>query len=256
MPSRTTMPSPSDRGAPYFSTSSSKADKFDKFFDAVQLLCDRHNIRDGESVKWAIRYAGSSRRLWKNLPHDNRTKLSEFRRTVAKFSPILGRKDRCRNEDLEKLVKDTKRLASMDLDDYGFYYRTFTTYAGYLINKDRLSNHQKRLSYLKGLPGSLRRKVTRQLEHEFPHTSAHDGYPLSDVHEAVLQIFKESDYVQRGHSRSSSSSGSRSSSLLNDSSDSSDNSDSYPSYSHCSEKRSKRSNESSKSSKSCCCSRS
>ena len=156
MPSCTTMPSPSDQGAPYFSTSSSKADKFNKFFDAVQLLCDHHNIRDGESVKWAIRYAGSSKRLWKNLPHDNRTKPSEFRRTVAKFSPILGRKDCCRNEDLEKLVKDTKCLASMDLDDYGFYYRTFTSYAEYLIDKDCLLNHQKRLSCLKGLPGSLR----------------------------------------------------------------------------------------------------
>ena len=156
MPSCTTMPSPSDPGAPYFSTSSSKANKFNKFFNAVQLLCDHYNIRDGESVKWAICYARSSRRLWKNLPHNNRTKLSEFRRTVVKFSPILGRKDRCRNEDLEKLVKDTKRLASMDLDDYGSYYQTFTSYARYLIDKDHLSNQQKRLSYLKGLPGSLR----------------------------------------------------------------------------------------------------
>ena len=124
----------------------------------------------------------------------------------------------------------------MDLNDYGSYYRTFTSYAKYLIDKDHLLNHQKRLSYLKGLPGSLRRKVTHQLEHEFPHTSACDGYHLSDVHEAVLQIFKESDYVQRGHPQSSSSSSSQSSSLSSDSSNSSDDSNSHPSYSYHSEK--------------------
>ena len=180
------MPMPSARDAPRFSRS--PAD-FDKFFESVRILAERCHLTDLETTAWAVRYAGSESELWGRIDRDNLT-LDEFKKEVAKSYPNLADGARYTVRELHDLVRETSDKRSMTRDDYGAYYREFSVIADYLVTQHRLSEREKQILYLDGLPNSVHDPVLLRLELKCPDALSGDDYPFSAVHEAALHVLR------------------------------------------------------------------
>ena len=152
------MPTTNGCEAPRFSSDPSG---FDSFFDDVAEHAGRATIDAAETIKWAIRYAGSKADSWRHVPcmkrgANNPPTFDEFRKEVQFCYPHLSSTHRYTVDDLECLLDRTRDYRDMDKEDLGTYYRRFVTYTGYLMEQGRLSEWERNAFYLRGFPQPVR----------------------------------------------------------------------------------------------------
>ena len=70
----------------------------------------------------------------------------------------------------------------MTHDDYSAYYHEFSVIADYLVTQHHLSEREKQILYLDGLPNSVHNLVLLRLELKCLDALSSDDYPFSAVH--------------------------------------------------------------------------
>ena len=78
----------------------------------------------------------------------------------------------------------------MSREELGTYNRQFSTYSGFLIERDRLSLRERDHLYLKGFPHSIRIPILRRLSIREPDVVPDDGYPFESIHEAAVFVLE------------------------------------------------------------------
>jgi hypothetical protein len=185
------MPMPSRREAPRFS--SATLSDFNIFFSDVSELAKRSNLEAADTIRWALRYAGSESESWQHVPClaagcATPPTFDEFKREVLQYYPHLSEVRRYTLRNLEQLVSRTQSSVSMSHDDLGLYYRRFITYSTYLITQGRLSVREKSAMYLRGFPSPLCTRVLGRLALKQPDVFPCDGYAFADIHNAAVFV--------------------------------------------------------------------
>ena len=185
------MPLTNSRDAPVFSSSYIE---FGNFFENVSQLVDRAGLENKEKSKidWAIRYAGSEAESWRLVPcmsSDDRT-FDKFKKEVTALYPNLDENCRYTNEDLQRLVNNTRQEEDMTRDDLGIYLRKFQAISGFLISKSRLYPRDQNLQCLRGFPGPMRKRMRDRLAARRIETKPEDGYEIADIREAAEHVLR------------------------------------------------------------------
>jgi hypothetical protein len=180
------MPSTYSREAPRFSDDASG---FDTFFDDVEELAgpSKANLSDADTIKWAVRYAGSEADSWKCVPCYGRpaTTFAQFKSEVLKCYPQLSADRRHTFSDLTRLTERVSEYRRFDKEDLGKYYRQFLTLTTYLLKENRLSQRERNAAFLKGFPQPVRVSILQRLAIKKPDVRPDDGYDMADTHAAA-----------------------------------------------------------------------
>ena len=181
-----------ERNAPRFSQDPAG---FDDFFGDVTELARRAGLSNSDTIKWAIRYAGSEGESWKHVPcyvnapaNGPGPTLAEFKEGVLKIYPQLSSDRRYTLGDLDLLVNRTQDYREMKRDDLGVYYRKFLTYSAYLIKQGRLSLREQSSLYLRGFPQPVRTSILQRLSIKHPDVLPDEGYQFETIHEAATFV--------------------------------------------------------------------
>jgi hypothetical protein len=199
LPMADPMPLPHSAKAPRFSSTPTG---FDEFFEDVVELARRAGLGDADTIKWALRYAGTEGDAWRYVPCMTVTNAAPtfavFLAAVRQCYPHLTADRRYTNRDLENLLTRTANIREMSRDEFGDYYRRFLTYTSYLIANRRLSVEDRNMDYLRGFPPDVSAKITHRLSIKKPDVVPDDGYDFNDIQEAASFVFSSASRKSRG----------------------------------------------------------
>ncbi|KAF9537033.1 hypothetical protein CPC08DRAFT_810585, partial [Agrocybe pediades] len=87
---------------------------------------------------------------------------------------------------LEKLVERQEFSTIEDQDQFGTYYRSFSTVSEYLLEKGRLSRREASSYFLCGFHIEFRNQIRRQLRAENPRRYHDDFFTVEEIRDVAV----------------------------------------------------------------------
>ncbi|KAI9465561.1 hypothetical protein BJY52DRAFT_1113548, partial [Lactarius psammicola] len=173
------MPSPRSHEAPRFS--GERNDPIAYFLFEYDTLATGCGLSDSQKVETIVHYiAPSMRDLWKNLNGYSARDWESFKSALESLYPDTSA-TRYTNRALQDFVNISARNRIRDEEDVMTYYRGFLTLSNPLINKQRISDSERNLEFLRGFHPKDREPLLSRLYAMKPDHPIHVPYDLKDV---------------------------------------------------------------------------
>ncbi|KAF4621494.1 hypothetical protein D9613_001245 [Agrocybe pediades] len=185
-----TMPAKNHSSSPKFD---GKAANLQVFLDEVEGLAKACKLTDQQTIEWAIRYSPlDSYELWSSRPTAKGNSWKAFKEELYPFYPGSAGERRYSVANLETFVEKQAMVPITNGDQFGAYYRMFTTMSDYLLKKEKLSNREISSMFIRGFDYTLRTQVREQLSKENPKQHTDDPFTLKQIYEAAIFVISNS----------------------------------------------------------------
>ena len=177
------MPLRNQRTAPVFSDNPRE---LKRYFGDLEILLERAGINDDEAKKrFAVHYLPvdtadlwESQEAFEDEPYNT---YRVFKASIYKLYPGAEDDRKYVAQDMDDLIKATRRAGINTRAEYGAYMRKMKQITTFLKARGSVSENEARRAYVWGLPEELREKVLRRLQVKSPDTPHDIPFSIAEV---------------------------------------------------------------------------